>query len=165
MSATLIRCAAVSALLLLLAGCSDGEDEWTRELPETVPAGGVVLLDGKPVEGATVVFAPAPPGKYPATAVTSSDGEFELKAFPSKEGAVPGSYQAGVTKNVETGAGKPKDPSFYGLDAEHAEEAPPPIEYKNVLPQQYADPASSGLTVEIPAGGTSELKIELKSGP
>lgn len=164
MSATLIRCGALNALVLL-AGCSGGEDQWTKELPETVEASGVVLLDGKPVERAAIVFAPVPPGKHPAQGLTDSEGEFHLKAFPAKEGAVPGSYQVGVTKNVETGAGPPKDPSFYGEDAEHAAESPAPIEFKNVLPQQYANPANSGLTVEIPPGGTSELKIELKSSP
>lgn len=165
MNATLVRWSGVAAALLLLPGCSGGEDEWSKNLPETVPASGVVLLDGEPVEGAAVVFSPVAPAKYPAQALTGSSGEFELKAFPSKEGAVPGSYEVGVTKNVETGAGKARDPASYGLDAEHAAEAPPPVEYKNILPRQYANPATSGLTVEIPSGGTSELKIELKSGP
>lgn len=164
MSATLIRCGILAAALTL-AGCTGSEDKWTKELPETVPAAGVVLLDGKPVERAAVVLSPMPPAKHPAQALTRADGTFELKAFPAKDGAVPGSYQVGVTKNVETGAGAAKDPASYGLDAAHAAESPALIEFKNVLPQKYANPASSGLKVEIPPEGTSELKIELKSSP
>ena len=162
MSATVIR---ASVAAVLLAGCSGGDDMWTKDLPDTVPASGVVLLDGKPVGGAVVVLAPVAPGKYPAQALTDEDGEFALDAFPSKEGAVPGSYQVAVTKNIEAGAGKTKDPSSYGLDAAHAAAAPPPSEFKNMLPETYAVPTTSGLTLEIPEEGTSELKIELKSAP
>lgn len=158
------RLAATAAVgVFALAGCSSSEDEWSRNLPETVPAEGVVLLDGKPVEGAVVVFSPVAPGKYPAQGVTDTDGEFSLKAFPSKEGAVAGSYQVGVTKNVEKPTGKARKENF-GPDAEHAADLPPPSEWENLLPNRYANPANSGLTMEIPADGTSELKIELKSG-
>ena len=160
MSTTAIR---VSMAAVLLAGCSGGEDEWAKNLPDTVPASGVVLLDGEPVASAIVVLAPVAPGKYPAQALTDEDGEFALNAFPAKEGAVPGSYQVAVTKNVAAGAGKAKDPSSYGLDAGHAAALPEAPDFKNVLPEKYAVPGMSGLVVNIPPEGTSELKIELKS--
>lgn len=164
MSVTQLRWSGLAGVLLL-AGCSGGDDQWTRDLPKTVTGAGVVLLDGEPVEGAVVVLAPVAPGKHPAQALTRSGGEFSLNAFPSKEGAVPGSYQVAVTKNVESGGGKRKDPSFYGEDAEHAAALPEATEFKNVLPEKYAVPGMSGLVVNIPPEGTSDLRIELKSAP
>src|SRR5262245_2780973 len=49
-----------------LSGCgSDGGN-----LPKTVPASGVVTLDGKPVDGAQVVLVPPVEGQTGAYAVT-----------------------------------------------------------------------------------------------
>lgn len=144
-------------------GC--GGDKWTRNLPATVPAKGVVTLDGQPVEGAAVVFAPADGGQHTATALTRSDGSFSLNAFPSKSGAVPGEYTIGVSKTVEAGLTVPKNFNP-GEDAAHAE-APTNAStsgWINALPAQYASPATSGLKATIPPQGTSDLKIELKSG-
>lgn len=149
-------------IALLLAGCSGG-DKWTKSLPETVPAGGVVLLDGQPVEGAAVVFAPVSPGKYPAQALTGSGGRFELKAFPSKDGAVPGSYQVAVSKTVETSGSN--QPVNLGPDVGHAATTGGDALWKNELPSQYATPPASGLTAVVPPEGTSDLKIELTSKP
>jgi hypothetical protein len=130
-----------------------------------VPAKGIVLLDGQPLEGASVVFAPVAPGTHAASAVTGSGGKFELKAFPSKAGAVPGSYQVGLQKTVEAGRGEPLNPKEFGVDAGHAEKAPPPTLYKSLVPEQYENAATSGLTAVIPDAGISDLKIELKSAP
>jgi len=159
----LLRAEALS-VVVLLAGCSGGQDAWSQKLPATVPAEGIVLLDGQPVEGASIVLDPVAPAKHAASAVTSSGGKFELKAFPSKEGAVPGSYQVGITKQVSTGQGAAWKPKEFGEDAGHAEKSPPPTEWKNALPEKYETAQTSGLTVVIPEGGTSKLKIELKSG-
>jgi hypothetical protein len=148
--------------LLLLAGCFGGGDQWTKDLPETVNASGVVLLNGQPVENATVVFAPVEPGTHPAKARTNKKGEFTADAFPSKGGAVPGTYQVAVSKTIETTM---TYPAFNpGEDAEHAEAAGPTqgVGWKNVLPQQYANPFNSGLEVVIPPEGTKDIKIELK---
>lgn len=142
-------------------GCSGG-DEWTKNLPETVAATGVVLLDGKPVEGASVVFAPADGAKYPAKALTDSSGHFSLDAFPSKEGAVPGKYKIQISKTVEIAAEAPVA-AVAGPDAAHtAESEDGETRYVNALPKQYANPNTSGLTAEIPPDGTTNLKFELK---
>ncbi|WP_197444158.1 transthyretin-like family protein [Maioricimonas rarisocia] len=151
-------------LLLVLSACSS-EDEWTKNLPETVPATGVILLDGEPVEGASVVFAPVPPDNYPANALTDSSGRFELKAFPSKDGAVPGSYQVGVSRTVEVSADSMSADQL-GEDAAHAAESPTSgVNWINALPNQYANPTMSGIELTIPDDGTSDLKIELSSAP
>jgi len=153
---------AAPVLMVSLVGCSS-EDKWTKNLPETVPATGVVTLDGEPVEGASVVFAPVPPDQYPANALTDSSGRFELKAFPSKDGAVPGSYQVGVSKTVEV-TGQNLTADQLGEDAAHAAESPDAnLNWINALPQQYANPTMSGIEFSIPEEGTSDLKIELSS--
>ena len=148
----------------LIVGCSRG-DKWTKNLPDTVPAEGVVLLDGEPVEGASIVFAPEDPKQYPANALTSRSGRFELQAFPSKTGAVPGSYQIGVSKTVEVDNSKGRRRNW-GEDAAHAKEAEESgamVSWQNVLPQQYANPTMSGLTAQIPPEGVEDLKIEISS--
>lgn len=144
---------ALAFTLFAAAGCGGGA-EFGSDRPATVDAEGVVTLNGEGVEGATVVLAPEFSGAnaYTASAVSTSGGAFTLMAFPPDEGVVPGDYRVGVTKMESTG---PTEPS-----ASH-EEAPPATS-KNLLPEKFADPNASGLKVTIPAGGTTDLKIELK---
>lgn len=140
--------------IALAVGCSGG-DQWTENLPETVEVSGVVTLDGQPLEGAAVIFAPDD-GKYAGQALTDSSGRFEAQAFPSKEGMVPGSYKVGVSKTIER-----KGKAVTGPDAAH--DAGGGVEWVNVVPVQYTDPTKSGLTAQIPEGGTTELKFDVKS--
>jgi hypothetical protein len=148
----------------LCCGCSGAPDKWMENLPDTVPAEGVLLLDGKAVEGAAIVLSPNDPGGFAASAISGSSGRFRLQAFPTKEGAVPGSYRVVVTKNEPSGSGawKPED---FGEDAAHAAASPPPSSMKNVLPARFADPKSSGVAVTIPPDGASDLTIDLNSKP
>lgn len=156
------RCLIVAGMLLL-AGC--GGDEG-GDLPATVDASGVVLLDGKAVQGASVVFIPVDPGQYPAFSSTDRNGNFDLKAFEAKGGAVPGKYQVQVSKTVEiTEDGTPKLVDL-GPDAAHAEQDPnPKASWENMLPPKYASAATSQITVDIPETGRSDIKIELVSKP
>ncbi|GIX04409.1 MAG: hypothetical protein KatS3mg114_0278 [Planctomycetaceae bacterium] len=149
-------------MLWVLSGC--GGDRWTRNLPDTVPAQGVVTLDGKPVDGASIVFVPADGGKYTANGLSRSDGSFALRAFPSKQGVVPGSYKIGVSKTVEQQMTLPQNFQA-GEDAEHAQKI---VEtntttWVNALPQKYASPETSGLMATIPPEGIKDLKLELTS--
>ncbi len=160
-----LRLALVVALAVSSSGCFSGDDRWTKDLPETVEASGVVLLKGEPVEGASVVFAPVEPGEHAARGRTDKNGNFSMQAFPSKEGAVPGKYQVAVSKTIETTMTY-DIPAEASEDAEHAEEAAEGrteegVGWKNILPQRYASPLSSGLEMEVPADGTDSLKIEL----
>lgn len=158
----------VSSVLAITlgVGCSGGEDEWTRNLPETVNASGFLLMDGKPLEGATLVLIPSDGGKHAANAVSDSSGAFEFKAFPSKEGAVPGKYKVTVSKTIEVQGGTspraelPESVAEEG--AAHAAEETAGVDWVNALPKQYANPNTSGLTAEIPPDGTDDLKFELK---
>ncbi|MEP3479792.1 MAG: carboxypeptidase-like regulatory domain-containing protein [Fuerstiella sp.] len=142
-------------------GCGGSGDKWTANQPDTVDASGIVTLDGEPVEGATVVFGPID-GKYPAHAITESDGSFSAAAFTSKAGAVPGKYKVALTKTIEDKDAKKRkfDP---GEDSEHAKDGGGDVSWANELPEIYKLPNTTPVEIEVPAGGVSDLKIELTS--
>lgn len=131
---------AVAALAVASCGCFGGGDQWTKKLPETVEASGVVRHNGTPVEAASVVFAPVEPGEHAARGRTDKNGKFSMQACPSKEAAVPGKYQVAVSKTIETTMTY-EMPADLSEDAEHAEEAGEDrteegVGWKNVLPQR-----------------------------
>ncbi len=139
------------SLVVLAVGCAE-------QGPPTVPAQGVLTLDGNPVEGAAVVAIDAKGGSDQAVAITDSQGRFSLNAFDYKTGALPGSYNVIATKTVEidTSAGE-----LQGEEAEHAAEGGAmQLGVENVLPRKYAQPTGA-LKITIPAEGTSDLKLEL----
>jgi hypothetical protein len=151
---------AVLCMVASLPGCSN-EDEWTRQQPATVVADGVVTLDGKPVDGASIILSPIEPSQHAASALTDSNGRFSLAAFPNKPGAVPGNYKVRVAKTIEVAAEPIK--VDLGEDAAHAatDEPGESVTWKNVLPEKYSNPETSEIFVEVPADGVSDLKIEL----
>ncbi|MGQ9606295.1 MAG: hypothetical protein ACUVTW_08845 [Thermogutta sp.] len=137
------------AAIVLGGACNRGSNK-----PKTYPVTGTVTLNGKPVPGATVNFTPkeqAPPGQsgpQAASAVTDEQGKYQIGTFAKGDGALPGEYLVSVTKyegGGPTGGG--------GSEEEYrpprpGEESPVP---KNVLPQQYANPNTSGLSVKVEA--------------
>ncbi len=127
----------------VLAGCESGP-----QLPKTVPAEGVVTLDGQPVSDVTIIFI-AEVGTYNATAVTDAQGKFALKAFPEKSGAVPGKYKVEMTKTIVEKATPKKDE--------------PNVNLKFGLPKKYANISTSGLAKEITEAGDKDIKFELSS--
>lgn len=145
--------------LAMLTGCQKGDD---RDLPATVEASGVVTLDGQPVEGASVVFIPSDGGQYPAQGLTDSSGRFSLQAFEEKSGAVPGKYAVQVSKTVTVDAQGNEVPPPEADESSH-DTGNSNVHYVNKLPKKYASMATSGLQVEIPAEGISDIKLELVS--
>lgn len=144
---------AIVALLfcgfLLAAGC--GPD--LSHLPKTVPAAGVVTLDGKPVEGAQVVIIPAVDGQTGAAGITDAGGHFSLRAFNEKDGAIPGDYKVQVSKTVEVKLTGPKG-SLDGGD---------PVRFDYGVPAKYTAVKSSGLTLTVPDAGIRDIKLMLTS--
>lgn len=129
---------------LMFVGCQSGPN-----LPPTVPAEGIVTLDGTPVSDATVVFI-AEQGTYNATGVTNKEGKFAMKAFDSKSGAVVGSYKVELNKTVvET-----KGPSGGGESE---------VNLKFGLPKKYGTFTTSGLTIQLGEGGKKDIAFDLKS--
>ena len=142
--------------LLLLAfalipflGCGPN----TSHLPKTVPASGVVTLDGKPVEGAQVVIVPAIEGVTGAFGTTDSGGKFTLRAFQEKDGAIPGDYKVQVSKTVEVKL-KGAAGSLDGGD---------PVRFDYGVPPKYTGVKTSGLSVTIPDTGIRDINLALSS--
>lgn len=85
--------------LLFTAGCGDGK-------LRCYPATGKVLLNGKPYEGARVIFCPVGGGeklqKERPYGVTDQNGEFELTTFLKGDGAPVGDY------NIMIRTGRPR---------------------------------------------------------
>jgi len=139
-------------LPLSLAGCGRSGGG-----PATVSASGVVLFQGKPVDGAHVSLAPQGAGGQAAFARTDAEGRFQLQSAHAK-GVVPGSY--GVTIS--------KDTTEPGMTAEQAQarfektgQAPPPAKVTSHLPAKYKKTATSGLTATVKESGDNEFKFEL----
>ncbi|MFO0943237.1 MAG: carboxypeptidase-like regulatory domain-containing protein [Pirellulales bacterium] len=135
---------AVSCCLIAMAALGCKKDN----LPKTVPAEGIVTLDGNPVEGATIVFI-ATQGNYNATAVSDASGKFKMNAFDTKTGAVPGSYKVQIDKTVmESATGK-----FGETD----------VNMKYGLPKKYSTFTTSGLSKDLGDQGDTAIKFELSS--
>ncbi len=132
-------------LIVVAAFCSGCEKD---NLPKTVPAEGVVTLDGVKMGDVTLIFI-AEEGTYNASAVTDQEGVFKLNAFDTKPGAVPGSYKVELSKTIA----KP-------LSEKQGETA---VALSYGLPKKYASFMTSGLKYEIGAEGATDIKFELKS--
>jgi hypothetical protein len=143
------------AFLPLAGGCSRyREDEWSKQWPRRVPAGGMVEFEGKPVEGATVVFVTrSADGKkeYAALAQTDAAGKFRLTTFRPKDGAIPGKHLVGIEKTAAVVTNPVR-----GLSPEDQ-----PKVVKNVLPEKYRVYSTSGLEAEVTETGPNEFVFRL----
>lgn len=128
--------AAMLAITLVLAGgCSRAR---RPELPQTFPVSGKVLLDGKPLAGATVMFNPEGGSGHGSIALTDAQGVYKLMTFVPGDGVVPGNYKVAITK-IELGTSSSDSPAAV---------APDP---KNILPAKYADDTTSELRATVEA--------------
>jgi len=80
----------IPCLSLLATGCGVSK-------PKVYRTSGEVFYDGKPAEGATVLFCPIAKGeksdiKVSPAAIVAADGSFELTTFKSGDGAPAGEY-------------------------------------------------------------------------
>jgi hypothetical protein len=133
-----------------LAGCGSSA---------TTPVEGTVLLDGKPLAGASIQFIPQGKGRD-ATGETDKNGQFAMSTFQPRDGTVPGTYKVVVAPPVGS-----IDPAQYG-SAEDAMSAATKPQAKKAsagpaFPQKYTRPDQTPLTQEVPVQG--KLKFELKS--
>lgn len=147
-----------------------------------LPTQGVVTLDGKPVEGATVVFT-SPDGKTNASGMTDAAGAFTLSTG-EKLGAAAGTYKVTVSKYaVIVGAMSPSQTEGGGMNKDYLaamkKEAPKggggnPMAIpkggaasggaKTELPDIYATVEKTPLSnIAVPSAGP--IKLELKSKP
>ena len=150
-----IALSVVCLTLVSLVGCGGGVGG-----PATVPAEGVVTLDGAPVEGATIVFIDANGSSNTGNGFSDAEGKFALSFVEGKSGIVPGTYMATIQKNVEI---KLKAGDLQGEEGEHAAEGGgDQAGVENILPLKYQSPKPD-FTFTVPQEGTTDLKIELTS--
>ena len=145
-----VRVAWLVVMFLVAGGCGGGN------LPRTVPARGVVTLDGKPVEAAQVVLVPDPqaPGALGGFGASDASGRFSLRAFDAKDGVIPGAYKVQISKTLQIKLEGPAPASLDGGDN---------VKYEFGVPGKYTGVETSGLTCKIPDNGATDLKFDLSS--
>lgn len=161
---SLILCVLVTAFV----GCGESN-------PPTEEVTGVVTLDGKPVEGATITFTADDAAGESATGKSGVDGKYTLTTFSAGDGAMAGSYKITVKKFPEVeGSAAPTAP----VEEKSQEDEYAAFEQgytaadaakkgtksaKNQLPAKYESAVKSGLTATVVAGGENNFDLELKS--
>ncbi len=78
--------------LLAISGCGG---------VKTVPVTGTVTLDGKTLDGVSIVFVPTEKEGKQANGRTDASGTFTLSSVGADQGALPGSYKVGLSKLKE----------------------------------------------------------------
>ena len=124
----------VLVAVALVSGCGGG--------PASVS--GVVTLDGKPVEGATVTFNPASGdggGLGGSYGKTDAEGRYTLRTVAAdKPGAAVGKHKVTIS-------------------AAKADPANPEGAAKDLIPAKYN--VKSDLTFDVPSGGTDKADFAL----
>jgi hypothetical protein len=115
-------------------------------LPPTAETSGTVTLDGQPLPGASIQFAPnVQKGTKGPTGVAFSDdqGHFEVTTSGVR-GALVGSHKVAVEARR-----KPKNET----------DTQPP----SLIPKKYNDPKTSGLTAEVKKDQKNVVDVRLES--
>ena len=150
----------VSCLLavgtIFAVGCS--KEAGPPKLGATVELTGIVTLDGKPLEGATVRFAPKfAEGYHGAIGVTDASGKYDLYTDigngKSKDGIIPGDYTVFVSRIVRP------DGSLIPLGSN---EPPMMAGGREQIPLKYATERGRIMYHVRENGGTFDIKLDTK---
>lgn len=119
----------LSGLLLTVAGCSGSND--------VVGVSGKITYNGQPAPAGAITFQPVPgqpEGLQPASSAINPDGTYAMtSAFGN--GVQPGKYRVAIA-------------CMEPVDLDN------PVQ-KWLVPQKFANPETSGLTIEVPATSSS----------
>jgi predicted small lipoprotein YifL len=126
----------IAGACVTLAGCG-------QKNPLTAPVKGKVALNGQPLKSGNVITLPSN-GRGAHGAITS-DGSFELGTFTKDDGAIIDTHKVAVVALVDGVRTEPEGGA------------------KLLVPERYANPQSSGLTIEVKAGEVNELTLDLTS--
>ena len=159
--------AVIGLLAAVSAGCGPSA-------PKLYPASGTVTFEGKPVEGASVLFIPQ--AGRPSMATTDASGKFTVTTN-GKPGAPLGTYLVTVTKqsggaaatpaasiSPQQGGAEPSEEEKQRMMMKQREEMESQLatmrsgsKSQNVLPAKYANPEASGLSVTVTADETKNV--------
>jgi hypothetical protein len=140
------------SMLFCVCGCNKGST-----LSGLVPASGELLVNGKPVEGATISFHLVEQTRA-ASAITDRNGKFTVMTLNPSDGIYSGEYLITVTKIEERGELKESGEENKGKDEWIIQDTREIIEY---IPQKYVDSNTSDLKITIPAKGDKNILLHL----
>ena len=126
---------AIVLAFALAAGCGGEADG-----PPAVRVSGTLAVEGKPVTKGTIHFHPE---KGRAATGIVQDGKFTLSTYAEGDGAIPGKTKVAV-EVVEEVPTKDGD-----------------TESKSLIPPKFTNPDRSGIQLDIPAAGYSNLQIDI----
>jgi hypothetical protein len=141
---------AITGLLVFVAGCGGGTDEWVDARENVYPASGVVTLSGEPVEGATVIFHSASK-KISAQGMTNAKGRYHVTTYEDNDGAIAGEHTVTVRKSEyiqkQTRHHTEEEPSYYKVATE-------------LLPVEFATEKTTTLKATVTEDGATELDFK-----
>jgi hypothetical protein len=143
--------------ICILTGCGH------RSAFPTEPIDGLVTLDGKPLDQATITFSPIlneTLDAKPAYGLSDAEGKFKITAANGGlegKGTTIGKYTVCVSKIVGTTSLSDEE-----IKERNAKGIAVQLEFKSVIPQKYSDTSTSGLIFEVVRGKNTCI-LELKS--
>lgn len=122
--------------ILVLASCDNSRSGRTP----VYRASGIVTLDGRPLDGATVTFQPSDSAGKPGHAVTDASGRFTATTFEPGDGLTAGSHRVSIQKS-----------GFVDKQGNVVREIREPGDVKEVLfvPKKYGHFETSGIEVQV----------------
>jgi hypothetical protein len=153
------NCSNALALLLLAIpfapGCGGDANS-----PDLHPVSGTVTMDGKPLDSATVFFRPSGTTKGTGSfGKTDASGKYTLRTDRGGEGAVEGTYDVMISREVNADGTPVAD---VAVDPNAPAEAGGGL--RESVPAAYSDYQRPTLNATVPPGGTT-ADFALKSKP
>ncbi|QDT52919.1 hypothetical protein Pan44_09320 [Caulifigura coniformis] len=141
--------ATLALAAFMIAGCSS-EDPWKKNRPPVYTTTGIVEVDGRPIEGVTVLFQPVDADKgKPGTAVTDRNGAFTAQTFDPGDGLTEGTHRVSLSKTVML--------DKQGNEVKEIRE-PGDAKETHMIAKKFGAFETSGIEVQIKSDGSNELE-------
>jgi hypothetical protein len=121
------------------------------------PVSGTVKFEGKPmVGGGSIALMPlANQEGMTAGGEIAADGTYKLSTYGTGDGSMPGEFRVLITQVT---AQEPKNTE----DGEAPEQAASTVGEADRIPEVYADPRNSPLTMKVEAISSNQIDLDLK---